>query len=233
MSSYTPAIEFKGSLLTLMILHILENNGEKIAEQLIEKVSKVPGFFQQAPVVIDLTVVQDINNDILSELIILLREQGLIPVALRSGNVEQNDIAVQNNLGILKATQSVRPQQTVENINENNEEIISSTAKIIDQPVRSGQQIVAPEGDLVILSTVSHGAEILAHQNIHVYGILRGRALAGFNGNTNARIFCQNFNAELVSIAGQYQVNEDLPENLRGKPTQVYLENNVLKIESL
>ncbi len=229
--SYTPAIEFKGSLLTLMILHILENDGEKIAEQLIEKVSKVPDFFKQAPVVIDLTTVQDINDDILSELITLLREQGLIPVALRSGNFEQNDIAVKNNLGILKATQSGRPQQIVEN--DNNETIISSTAKIIDQPIRSGQQIVAPDGDLVILSTVSHGAEILAHQNIHVYGILRGRALAGFNGNTNARIFCQNFNAELVSIAGQYQVNEDLPENLRGKPTQVYLEDNILKIEPL
>ncbi len=229
--SYIPAIEFKGSLLTLMILHVLEDDGEIIAEQLIEKVSKVPDFFQQAPVVIDLKAVQNTENDIVADLIKLLREQGLVPVAVRSGNPQQNDIAIINNLGILKETQSARLQQ--ETVNETNEEIANSTAKIIKQPVRSGQQIVAPDGDLVILSTVSHGAEILAHQNIHVYGILRGRALAGFNGNVNARIFCQNFNAELVSIAGQYQVNEDLPDNLQGKPAQIYLENNVLKIEPL
>lgn len=227
----SPAIEFKGSLLTLMILHVLANDGELIAEQLIEKVSKVPDFFQQAPVIIDLKAVQDEENDIVADLIKLLREQGLIPVAVRSGNPQQNAIAISNNLGVLKATQSARLQQ--ETITETNEEVSNSTAKIITQPVRSGQQIVAPDGDLVILSTVSHGAEILAHENIHVYGVLRGRALAGFNGNTTARIFCQNLDAELVSIAGQYQVNEDLPDNLRGKPAQIYLEDNILKIESL
>ncbi|MBE9563067.1 MAG: septum site-determining protein MinC, partial [Proteobacteria bacterium] len=95
--SNSPAIEFKGSLLTLMILHILENDSIKIAEQLIEKVSKVPDFFQQAPVVIDLTAVQDIENEILSDLIKLLREQGLVPVAVKSGNTDQNDIAISNN----------------------------------------------------------------------------------------------------------------------------------------
>ncbi|MCK5876620.1 MAG: septum site-determining protein MinC [Candidatus Marithrix sp.] len=225
--SYSPAIEFKGSLLTLMILHILENDSAEISKQLIEKISKVPDFFQQAPVVIDLTVVQDTDNEILLDLIKLLREQGLIPVAVKNGNANQNKTAISNNLGILKETQSARPQQ------QPDKELSYSTAKIINQPVRSGQQIVAPEGDLVIMSTVSHGAEILAHQNIHIYGTLRGRALAGFNGNIKARIFCQNFNAELVSIAGQYQVNEDLPDNLRGKPAQIYLEDNVLKIEPL
>ncbi|MDM8564939.1 septum site-determining protein MinC [Candidatus Halobeggiatoa sp. HSG11] len=231
--SYSPAIEFKGSLLTLMILHVLEDDSEKIAEQIIEKVSKVPDFFQQAPVIIDLTVVQDAENEVLSSLIKVLREQGLVPVAVRSGNAEQNDIAISNNLGILKETQSVRPQQQTIDESIGSEELLHDRTKVITQPIRSGQQIVAPEGDLIILSTVSHGSEILAHQNIHVYGVLRGRALAGFNGNVNARIFCQNFHAELVSIAGQYQVNEDLPDNLRGKPVQIYLEDNVLKIEPL
>ncbi|MDM8569393.1 septum site-determining protein MinC [Thiotrichales bacterium HSG1] len=229
--SQSPAIEFKGSLLTLMILHVLKGDSAEITKQLIEKVSKVPDFFQQAPVIIDLSAVQDAKDAILADLIKLLREQGLIPVAVRSGNTSQNEIAIGNNLGILKTTPSARSQQQKNDIS--GEEPQYSTVKIINQPVRSGQQIVAPEGDLIILSTVSHGAEILAHQNIHVYGVLRGRALAGFNGNTEARIFCQNFNAELVSIAGQYQVNEDLPDNLRGKPTQIYLQDNVLKIELL
>ncbi|HAI69299.1 MAG TPA: septum site-determining protein MinC [Gammaproteobacteria bacterium] len=232
-----PALEFKGNLLTLMVLHLLDHDNEKIAEQLADKISKAPGFFQNAPVIIDLHAVQDEQADDddksvdLSELVGLMRRYGLIPVAVRGGNPLQHETALSVNLGILTDTKPLRPKSSTEP--EPAEVSAPSMTKIITQPIRSGQQVVALQGDLIVLSTVSHGAEILAHRHIHVYGTLRGRALAGVNGDTDARIFCQHLDAELLSIAGQYQVNEDLPDALRNKSAQIYLAENALKIEPL
>jgi septum site-determining protein MinC len=97
-------------------------------------------------------------------------------------------------------------------------------------PVRSGQQLYAENRDLTVLSTVGAGAEVIADGSIHIYGTLRGRALAGAQGNTDARIFCREFHAELVAIAGHYKVLEDVPKELRGKPVQVWLEKEQLMI---
>jgi septum site-determining protein MinC len=96
-------------------------------------------------------------------------------------------------------------------------------------PVRSGQQLYAENRDLTVLSTVGAGAEVIADGSIHIYGTLRGRALAGAQGNTDARIFCREFHAELVAIAGHYQVLDDIPRELRGKPVQIWLEQGQLK----
>ena len=233
---HKPAVEFKGSLFTLMVLHLLESNNDKIAEQLAEKISQAPGFFQHAPVVIDFYAIQDDNedrNDIdLPELVKLLRSYALIPVAVRGGNPQQHEKALGLDLGILTDTKSVRPRRYLESETVAAEPAPLSS-KIVTQPIRSGQQVVALNGDLIVLSTVSHGAEILAHRHIHVYGHLRGRALAGVNGDGEARIFCQQLDAELLSIAGRYLVNEDLPENLRGKSAQIYLEDDSLEIVAL
>jgi len=227
-----PILEFKGNLLTLMVLHLLESDNDKIAEQLAKKISKAPGFFQHAPVVIDLHAIQDDESDInLSELVKSLRTYGLIPVAVRGGNPQQDETALNLNLGILTETKSVRQRRYLEPETVANPS--PSICKIVTQPIRSGQQVVALQGDLVVLSTISHGAEILAHRHIHVYGALRGRALAGVNGDNEARIFCQQLDAELLSIAGRYLVNEDLPENLRSQSAQIYLENDSLKIDPL
>lgn len=96
---------------------------------------------------------------------------------------------------------------------------------IIDRPVRAGQQIYAKGGDLIVLEMVSAGAELIADGSIHVYAPLRGRALAGARGNTSARIFVKSMEAELVSIAGVYRtIEQDLPSSIKGKPTQIYLE---------
>ncbi|HRF83083.1 MAG TPA: septum site-determining protein MinC, partial [Pseudoxanthomonas sp.] len=99
--------------------------------------------------------------------------------------------------------------------------------------VRSGQQLYAEGCDLTVLSTVGAGAEVIADGSIHVYGALRGRALAGAQGNPDARIFCREFHAELVAIAGHYKVLDDIPENLRGKAVQVWLDNGQLKLAAL
>ena len=100
-------------------------------------------------------------------------------------------------------------------------------------PVRSGQQVYADNRDLTVLGMVGAGAEVIADGSIHVYGALRGRALAGAQGNEKARIFCREFLAELVAIAGHYKVLEEIPQDLRGKPAQVWLDGDELKIAAL
>ena len=100
-------------------------------------------------------------------------------------------------------------------------------------PVRSGQQVYAENRDLTVLSAVGAGAEVIADGSIHIYGALRGRALAGAQGNEDARIFCREFHAELVAVAGHYKVLEDIPKELRGKPVQVWLEKGQLKLAAL
>ena len=106
-------------------------------------------------------------------------------------------------------------------------------SKIVHHPIRSGQQVYAADGDLVVLASVSAGAEILADGNIHVYGALRGRALAGVKGDTKARVFCHSMAAELISIAGQYKISEDIDKNVLGKPAQAYLDKDALCFKNL
>jgi len=104
---------------------------------------------------------------------------------------------------------------------------------VVSTPVRSGQQIYARGGDLVVLAPVSAGAEVLADGHLHVYGALRGRALAGVQGDREARIFCQQLGAELLSIAGSYMVSERLPPEMMGRAVQVRLDGEHLRIEAL
>jgi septum site-determining protein MinC len=100
-------------------------------------------------------------------------------------------------------------------------------------PVRSGQQVYADNRDLTVLATVGAGAEVIADGSVHIYGALRGRALAGAQGDEKARIFCRAFHAELVAIAGNYKVLDDIPKELHGKAVQVWLEKEELKIAAL
>jgi len=102
-----------------------------------------------------------------------------------------------------------------------------------DKPVRSGQQVYARGRDLILTALVGNGAEVIADGSIHVYGALRGRALAGAQGDLSARIYCQEFHAELVSIAGQYRVFEDIPSELRGQPVQAWLDGDRLLLKKL
>ncbi|EDN65814.1 Septum formation inhibitor MinC [Beggiatoa sp. PS] len=196
-----------------------------------EKISKAPGFFQQAPVIIDLHAVHDDNTIKLAELVRLLRNHGLIPVAIRGGNPQQNETAVSLNLGLLLDSKTVRTSRALE-------PELATTApsppKIITQQIRSGQQVVALEGDLIVLAPVSHGAEVFSTTTYSYFMVLCGDALlAGVNGDNEARIFCQHLDAELISIAGQYQVNEELPLELRGKSAQIYLQDDTLKFDPL
>jgi septum site-determining protein MinC len=112
-------------------------------------------------------------------------------------------------------------------------EYVVKAPLFIDKPVRSGQQIYARDTDLIVLGPIGPGAEVIADNNIHIYGPLRGRALCGVSGNSSSRIFCQSLEAELVSVAGNYRMLETIPEKLRGKPAQIWLDQDRLNIESL
>jgi septum site-determining protein MinC len=108
-----------------------------------------------------------------------------------------------------------------------------STSLLLDSPVRSGQSIVFIEGDVTVLGSVGSGAEIVAGGSIHIYGTLRGRAMAGVNGNSNARIYCQKIEAELLAIDGYYQTAEEIDETLRNRPAQAWLQGDTMKITPL
>jgi len=112
--------------------------------------------------------------------------------------------------------------------------VMTEASKMISQPIRSGQRTYAKGGDLVLLGAVNAGAEVMADGNLHIYAPLRGRALAGLDGNTESRIFCQSMEAELVAIAGNYRVFEDnIPAEIYRKPVQIFLEGEQLKIVPL
>jgi septum site-determining protein MinC len=112
-------------------------------------------------------------------------------------------------------------------------ELKVSTSLTIDSPVRSGQSIVFPDGDVTVLGSVGSGAEIVAGGSIHIYGTLRGRAMAGVNGNSSARIYCQKIEAELLAIDGFYQTAEELDAALRNRPAQAWLEGDIMRITPL
>jgi septum site-determining protein MinC len=104
---------------------------------------------------------------------------------------------------------------------------------LVETPVRSGQTVYHPDGDVIVLGSVGSGAEIVAGGSIHIYGALRGRALAGASGNTKARIFCRRLEAELLAIAGYYRTADEVEEEFRNQPVQAWLDGNAMLIEAL
>lgn len=222
--------ELKGGLYTLTALKLLGSNFVELEAQLKEKILQAPRFFQNAPLVIDCTNVRE-RIDFIALRNLLIRNE-LIPIGVRGVRSELRD-------DVLAAAMAILTDSTPEkDIKEAPAPAAESTPleaanKLVTTPVRSGQQIYARGGDLIIRAPVSHGAELLADGNIHVYGPLRGRALAGVTGNKDARIFCQSLEAELVSVAGQYRVSEDLKNTIWKGQCEIYLSGNHLHVGEL
>lgn len=211
--------QLKGSQFTMPILLLRNPDTNLIIAQLSTVIEKNINFFKSAPLVIDLQEINDQDPIIEFEAICqLLKQYGVIPVAVRNGNDQQLAAARAAGLGVLSES---KVEITADPSSQEQQQII--TTKLVTQPVRSGQQIYAKGSDLVVLSNVSAGAELLADGNIHVYGILRGRALAGVSGDTNARIFCHQLQAEMISIAGIYKLHDDLTHDPAQNHLQVYL----------
>jgi septum site-determining protein MinC len=198
-------------------------------------------FFGNDAAVVDLTAWPESATALdLSGLISLLRRTGLQPIAVRGGNQDARNAAAKVGLAVLPDAPIATREAAAAPVAEEKSATApvapapSANALIVDRPVRSGQQVYARGGDLIVLALASHGAELIADGNIHVYAPLRGRALAGARGNHDARIFTHCMEAELLSIAGVYRaLDEPLPESIRGRAAQVRLDGNKLVIEAL
>jgi septum site-determining protein MinC len=231
MAESTSPFELKGSLFTLAVMHLRQADNAAIDRFLAEKARQAPAFFNNVPVVIDLEALAGIDVAMdFTGLYDLLRKRGMIPVGVRNGNADQQTAAVMAGLPILSEGRS---PTTGKKNDWPSESAAVARNKLITQQVRSGQQIYAPDGDLILMGAISPGAEVLADGNVHIYGTLRGRALAGVKGNVKARIFCQSLEAELVSIAGCYRVMEEVETEFRGRPVHIFLSDNRLIIEPL
>jgi septum site-determining protein MinC len=199
----------------------------------LARVQQAPGFFRHTPVVIDLSQLEDTGAELDFALLVgLMRGYGLVPVAVQGGTPQQQEKAEFLELAILSNNKPIKSSSEAQP-NRPRSTPTSSLAKLVSRPIRSGQRVYAAGRDLIVTAPVSSGAEVIADGNIHIYGALRGRALAGVRGNREARIFCLKHQAELVAIAGQYRVSEQLEASHADAPTQIYLSEKKLLIERI
>ncbi|EGQ8075979.1 septum site-determining protein MinC [Vibrio vulnificus] len=217
--SHSP--DLKGSSFTLSVLHLCNNSVDTAIEFVQEKVEQAPAFFAAAPVVINIANVEgDLDFVALKQGI---SQAGFIPVGITGAKDKRTqNLASDAGFAIMSASKS--PTQAPAKM---------APTKIVRTPIRSGQQIYAKDGDLVILSHVSAGAEVIADGSIHIHGTLRGRAIAGASGQKEARIICHDLQAELISIAGNYWLSDQIERQFWQKKVMLSLVDESLHLEAL
>ncbi len=229
----------QGAVFTVMVMRAALLRDPAFAEELSRQIERSPRFFLNAPVVLDLrNAAGFLSAGEFAEAKDILRAHTLMLVGVQNALPDQVAAAAASGLATFapSATQPGRrpPPEPRSEPRETAAPALPSAvptrAQLVTQLVRSGSQIYARGGDLVVTAAVSPGAEIAADGNIHVYGALRGRALAGASGDRDARIFCSRLEAELVSIAGRYLVSEQLPPEQHGAAVQITLVDDVLTI---
>ncbi|EGM69866.1 septum site-determining protein MinC [Shewanella sp. HN-41] len=216
-----PSLELKGASFTLSVLHINSSDLHAVMAELDSKLAQAPQFFLGAPLVVNLSAIQD-NDFNLHGLKELLLSRHLVIVGITGATTVLSNQAKALGLAIVKAgkqstTPPPAPRQT----------------KIVKQNIRSGQQVYAKNGDLIIFGAVGNGAEVIADGSIHIYGALRGKAMAGAAGDPTAVIIAHSLEAELVSIAGQYWLAENLQQHSTDKSGCIRLNGESLMVESL
>ena len=227
----------QGALFTVMVVRAGMLRDAAFAYELATQVERSPRFFRHAPVVLDLKGTGDFSTEAeFAEARELLREHTLALVGVQNAEPAQLDAAAAAGLASFAPTASqpnrrgVRPGEVAPAASAPVQPPPRAAARLVAGPVRSGTQIYARGADLIVTAAVSPGAELVADGNIHVYGVLRGRALAGASGDVSARIFCSRLEAELVSIAGRYLVSEQLPLELQGSTVQIALVDDQLTV---
>lgn len=248
-----PVGELKFGQVGIANLRVKHLDIAALAQELVQKVAAAPQLFRRAPVVLDLSHLPALPDaDVVRAMLATIGDAGMLPVGLAYGTSENEALAQSLNLPLFAkfraayepADGSVQaPTPPPESRAAPREErrtppppsrgSAAAAGMHQAQPVRSGQQIYARGTDLVITATVGNGAEVIADGSVHVYASLRGKVIAGAQGDVTARIYCQDFQAELVSIAGHYRVFEDIPADLRGKPVQAWLEGEKLHLARL
>ena len=256
---YEQAGELKIGQVGIANLRIRTLDVDRLAAEMRERVDRAPKLFARAAVIVDFNTLPGIPDTKTARgLVDALRDAGVLPVALAYGSSDNATLAEALGLPLLAkfraqyepvagaepvgaasaaksppATEDVAARAAPAEATETATPPAAQPGLMQTTPVRSGQQVYADNRDLTVLGMVGAGAEVIADGSIHVYGALRGRALAGAQGNEKARIFCREFLAELVAIAGHYKVLEEIPKDLRGKPAQVWLDGDELKIAAL
>ena len=242
------SFDLKSASLPVVAVVLKTTDAAQFAADLAERVADAPGFFDNDPVLIDLAPVKDSDGPIdFAAIVEQLRSHSTLPVAVRGGSPAQMDAARAAGLAAAPDAPPARAEApAAAGVREVVREVVHEVevvrevpmpgpgTVVVDKPLRSGQQVYARGADLVVMAVVSFGAEVIADGNIHVYAPLRGRAIAGARGNTEARIFSTCLEPQLVSIAGIYRTTEtELPADVRGKPAQVRLDGEKLIIEPL
>ena len=189
--------------------------------------ARSPGFFIGKPVVLDLSAV-DLSRPAIQHLVLSLEKRNIRILGIEG--VKDVTALTTSMPPLLSGGRHFALQQAeLEKVEVKQ----PPTSLLLDTPVRSGQSIYFPDGDVTVLGSVGSGAEIVAGGSIHIYGTLRGRAMAGVNGNSAARIYCQRIEAELLAIDGYYQTAEELDAALRTRPAQAWLEGDIMRITPL
>lgn len=232
------SIRIKGRSFLAVVLSP-ESPVDQWLERLDDLAARSAGFFLSRPVVLDVSELS-LDKAGLKELLAALTERNVrimgiegvrpsmiepgMPPSLKGGkpasDVEVEPVAIAAELPEEKPRAAGEVRAVVQSL-------------VINEPVRSGQSIMFPEGDVTVIGSVASGAEIIAGGSVHIYGALRGRAMAGSLGNVSARIFCRKLEAELLAIDGVYKVAEDIDDKLRGQPVQLWLENDTIKAAKL
>jgi septum site-determining protein MinC len=196
------------------------------------QIARSPAFFDGRPVVVDLAVLPRDSQDV-EVLMSALTMRNIRIIGTEGAHPSWPGI---EKWGLSLSAVGTRPARPI----ELPEEPVPAPALpaeqsslLIDHPIRSGQSIVFDKGDVTVIGSVGWGAEIMAGGSIHVYGTLRGRAIAGLTGNPRARIFCSKLEAELVAIDGMYRTAEDMEPKLRGRSIQAWLQNDTLMMAAL
>lgn len=236
--------QIRGRFFTAVALHLSGRPDQGFFAALDARLRQTPTFFENAPLVIDLEGARDLDAaQDLARLAEELRARRLSVFGVQNGNAEQEAAAASVGLIALPGGRSVALDRVTRADSQSARRGSRPAepeprpepqgSRLVTQPVRSGQTVFAEHGDLVIVGSVGSGAEVIATGNIHVYGRLRGRALAGVNGDTSARIFCHALDAELLAIAGLYRTSENLGPDTPRQYVQAYLDGDRLHVESL
>ncbi|MDR0807465.1 MAG: septum site-determining protein MinC [Enterobacteriaceae bacterium] len=228
MSQSSP-VELKGSSFTLSVVHLNHSDPATIRAALTEKVQQAPAFLQNAPVVLNVAALSPEAD--WNQIQRAVTDAGLRVVGVSGFQSDEQKMSIQS-AGLPLLTEGKTRKSSKTAITP----VITPPAaktRIISTPVRTGQQIYARDCDLIVTSHVSAGAELISDGNIHVYGMMRGRALAGASGDTSCQIYCTKLAAELVSIAGQYWLSDRIPATFYEQSARFFLKDNVLTIESL
>ncbi|MGY3944887.1 septum site-determining protein MinC [Aeromonas tecta] len=235
--------ELKGTTFTISVLHLSDGNPARIRQLLAAKVALAPQFFNCAPLVINVEQLAEIPD--FEQLRELVESEDFVLVGITGARDEAMKTAAKAaGLAVMvsgksrKVEPEPQPVPTPPPAKLEVAPVAPAPAPLVPSkvhigPVRSGQQLYAAGTSLVVLGSVSPGAEVIADDSIHIYGALRGRAIAGAKGNTRARIYCQQLQAELLSIAGTFQLSDALPAGLIQEPVHIRLDNEQLRIDRI